>query len=104
MKPSVAACTAKLVAMETDTANEISRLRRRVHDIVASLASDDDDVDSDGGGSHGIRLRKMANELLHAPTMRAREGRLSREEIEVVVNDIERQLVNRTFGGAPRRR
>ena len=83
---SVADCVARLAAMETDTAERISLLRRRVDDIVASLGH------ASGGGDD--RLRKAANKLLHGPTLRLREGTLSGDEIEDVVRTIERELLS----------
>ena len=41
----------------------------------------------------GSELRKLANELLHAPTMQLRKGQLSEIDIESVVKRIEKQLV-----------
>ena len=82
---SVAACVARLMAMETDTAEQISRLRRRVNEIVASLGHT-------GGGYD--RLQKEANKLFHAPTLQLREGSLSGEEIEAVAMTIEKKLIS----------
>jgi hypothetical protein len=80
---SVAACVARLMAM--DTAEQISRLRRRVNEIVASLGH------TEGGYD---RLQKEANKLLHAPTLQLREGSLSGEEIEDVAMTIEKKLIS----------
>ena len=82
----MADCVARLAAMETDTTERISLLRRRVDDIVASLGH------ASGGGDD--RLRKAANKLLHGPTLRLREGTLSGDEIEDVVRTIERELLS----------
>jgi hypothetical protein len=84
---SVADCVARLAAMETDTAERISLLRRRVDDIVASLG------DAGGGGDGDDRLRKAANKLLHGPTLRLREGTLSGDEIEDVARTIGKELL-----------
>lgn len=85
MEVSVAACVARLMAMETDTAEQISRLRRWVNEIVASLGHT-------GGGYD--RLQKEANKLFHAPTLQLREGSLSGEEIEAVAMTIEKKLIS----------
>ena len=90
IEPSVQSCVAKLAAMEADTAHHIMQLRRQVEDLVASLetvASDD-----------RIELRKMANKLLHAPTMQLREGALSGEEVAGVATRIERELLDHAGG------
>ena len=85
VEPYVASCVARLAAMETDTANQISQMRRRVKEIVSSLSS---------YNNNHIQLQKMANKLLHAPTMQLREGVLSEEQIDDVVNRIEKQLTD----------
>ena len=83
---SVAACVARLAAMETDTAERISRLRRRVYDVVVSFCHSKGDDDAS--------LRKAANKLLHGPTMRLREGMLTGDdEIEEVFRTIEKELI-----------
>mmetsp|Transcript_3463 Transcript_3463/g.7224 ORF Transcript_3463/g.7224 Transcript_3463/m.7224 type:complete len:563 (-) Transcript_3463:124-1812(-) len=94
VKPAVATCVARLAAMETDTAERISRLRRRVGDIVNSL--EDERGSADTENKNRIRLKKMANRLLHEPTMQLREGRLSEGEIDDVVKRIEEQLIHRS--------
>lgn len=83
---SVAACVSKLTAMETDTAKQISQLRRRVNEFVAS-------VDNGDAG-----LQKVANKLLHGPTMQLREGTLSVDEIEDVAWSIERNISSLLIG------
>ena len=83
----MADCVARLAAMETDTTERISLLRRRVDDIVASL-------DHAGGGGDDHRLRKAANKLLHGPMLQLREGTLSEDEIEDVARMIERELLS----------
>ena len=77
--------------METGTAEQISRLRRRVNEFVASLGHTRGDYD---------RLQKEANKLLHAPTLQLREGTLSGDEIEDVAMTIEKKLssVSSSFG------
>ncbi len=83
---SVAACVARLAAMETDTAERISTLRRRVDDVVVSLGH--------AGGGDSASLRKAANKLLHGPTMRLRERLLTvDDEIEEVFRTIEKELI-----------
>lgn len=81
IQPSVESCMARLNAMET--ADDIAQLRQRVNEIVSSISQDSID---------GSRLTKMANALLHQPTILLREGKLSRREIEDVVNSIEHEL------------
>ena len=88
--PNVDMCVAKLAAMDTEMAAQISQLRHHVHDIEASLA--------EGGfrdNGHIVmnarprQLRKRANKMLHVPTMRLREGQLSCGEIDTLMNKIE---------------
>lgn len=81
VKPSVVACVARLSAQESDTATQISIMRRRVNDIVVSLGDEQS-------------LHKVANKLLHKPTMQIREGKLSQNDIKDLVRMIEKQLVN----------
>ncbi|KAL3826774.1 LOW QUALITY PROTEIN: hypothetical protein ACHAXA_000600 [Cyclostephanos tholiformis] len=84
---SVAACVARLAAMETDTVERISRLRQRVDDIVTSLGH--------AGGGDDASLRKAANKLLHGPTVQLREGTLTGDdEIEDVFRTIEKELLS----------
>jgi len=96
VNPTVATCVTKLAAMETDTAEQISQLRRRVDKIIASLANGlGDDMVTD---KNHIQLRKMANKLLHEPTMRLREGGIDRGEIDDVVRGIEMKLAHQISG------
>ena len=81
VQPSVESCVARLTAMET--ADDITQLRQRVNEIASSLSQD---------SQNGSRLTKMANELLHQPTILLREGKLSRSEINDVINSIEVEL------------
>lgn len=84
---SVAICVSRLAAMDTNTTENISRLRERVNQVVASL--------SHGRGSD---LQKMANKLLHTPTMQLRQGILSGDEVEDVVTRIEKELIGQCGG------
>ena len=81
VKPSVTACVAKLSAQESDIATQISTLRQRINDVVVSLGDEQS-------------LHKVANRLLHEPTMLIREGQLSQNDIEDVVRTIEKQLIS----------
>ena len=81
VQPSVESCVARLTAMET--ADDITQLRQRVNEIASSISQDSID---------GSSLTKMANELLHQPTILLREGKLSRREIDDVVRNIESEL------------
>ena len=83
MKESVATCVSRLAAMDTNAVERISYLRQRVTKVVASLG-----YCSDGN------LQKMANKLLHTPTMQLREGVLTRDDIEDVVMTIEKELIS----------
>jgi len=87
VKPAVATCVANLLAMDLETTTQIANIRQSVNDIVASLAK------SSGGG--GKELQKLANKLLHEPTMELREGNLSHEDVQCVVGMIETQLIAR---------
>lgn len=90
--PSVESCVAKLEAMEGDTAYRISQMRRGVDEMVASLEKR---TNGDGISTKDHRnLRKVANRLLHEPTMRLREGDLSLDEIDNVLRSIEAELVD----------
>ena len=87
VKPAVTTCVANLVAMDLETTTQIANMRQSVNDIIASLA------ESSGGG--GKDLQKLANKLLHEPTMQLREGNLSHDDIQGVVRMIETQLIAR---------
>lgn len=87
MEVSVIECVAKLEAMETDTTEQIVRLRRHVDEIVVKL--------SNSGGSSDILLHKEANKLLHKPTMQLREGNLlSEDEIDEIARMVEENLIS----------
>lgn len=87
MEVSVIECVAKLAAMETDTTEQIVRLRRRVHEIVVKL--------SNAGGSSDTHLQKEANKLLHKPTIQLREGLLFSEDgIDEVARMVEENLIS----------
>ena len=81
VKPYVVTCVAKLSAQESDIVTQISTLRQRVNDIVVSLGDEQS-------------LHKVANRLLHEPTMQIREGKLSQNDIEDLVRMIEEQLIS----------
>lgn len=83
VKESVEVCVARLTMRDTDAVEQISHLRQRVNDIVASLSQGRD-------GS----LQKMANKLLHTPTRLLREGGLSGDDIVDVVRTIEKELIS----------
>ena len=75
------------MAMESDTTSQIASMRQRVSDIVSSLDSSTN------------KLHKMANRLLHEPTMKCREGKLSQTDVDEVVRKIEKQLFSINAGG-----
>jgi len=81
VKPSVVECVAKLSAQESDKATQISTIRQRVNDIVVSLGDEQS-------------LHKVANRLLHEPTMQIREEKLTQDDVEDVVKRIEEQLID----------
>jgi hypothetical protein len=67
-------------------ANKISMLRQRVQFVVDTLA------DCDDRGFNRQGLQRVANELLHVPTMQLRSGEMSGPEMEDVVKNIETEL------------
>lgn len=76
--PSVKTCVSKLQAMESGTPSLIVILRERVNELAASFENPD--------------VRKLANRLLHEPTMRLRAGELTSDDIDSVVSQIESRL------------
>lgn len=96
MNPSIEKCVARLKAL--DASNQISLLRQRVDDIVSSLAENEtQSVDKSNDrpkkqSEISSELRKMANGVLHAPTIQLREGGISEQEMENLVQCIESQL------------
>ena len=85
IQPAVESCVSKLTAMRT--ADDITKLRQQVNEIASSISQDSKD---------GSKIAKMANELLHQPTMLLREGKLPRSEMESVVKSIEKELRSRS--------
>ena len=83
VKQSVATCVSRLEAMDSNAVEHISYLRQRVTTVVASLGYCSDD-----------NLQKMANKLLHTPTIQLREGVLTRDDIDDVVMAIEKELIS----------
>lgn len=81
IQPSIESCLTRLKAMET--ADDVKELRKRVNEITLSISQE---TKCESG------LLKIANELLHEPTMLLREGKLSRDEIGSVVRRIEDEL------------
>ena len=81
VKPSVVKFVAKLSAQKSDTSTQITAMRQRVNDIVVSLGDEQS-------------LHKVANRLLHEPTILIREGNLTQDDIEDVVKSIEKQLIS----------
>ena len=81
VKPCVVACVAKLSAQEGDTATQITAMRQRIKDIVVTLGDEKS-------------LHKVANRLLHKPTMQIRERKLTQDDIEDLVRTIEKQLID----------
>ena len=81
IQPAVESCVSKLTAMRT--ADDITKLRQQVNEIAASISQDSRD---------GSKIAKMANELLHQPTILLREGKLPSSELQSVVKSIEQEL------------
>ena len=72
--------------MDGDAAGRIFRMRERVHSLADELLADRALASAAGNGSQSKRL---ANKLLHAPTVRLRRGELSDGEVEDVVAGME---------------
>ena len=91
--------------MEKDTAKQISRMRQRVYSIVDEVMEQNMDACLRGSNVNIIHddmaiknssdLKRLANKLLHVPTLELRQGKLSDDEIEDAVVGIERQLRER---------
>ena len=75
------------MAMESDTTSQIASMRQRVSNIVSSLDSSNN------------KLQTIANRLLHEPTILLREGKLSQTDVDEVVRRIEKQLFSINAGG-----
>lgn len=76
-------CIERLAAMET--AEQISHLRSRANEIVKSIVANDKSLSQP-------KLQKMMNGLLHLPTMRVRESKISGSELVDMIDDIECKL------------
>ena len=88
--PSVASCVERLEVLERDASKQISTMRKRVNSFVDTLMEPINDV-------HTIycnysELKRLANKLLHEPTMQLRRGKLSDVGIEDSIAKIEREL------------
>ncbi|KAL3802059.1 hypothetical protein HJC23_010815 [Cyclotella cryptica] len=96
VNPAVENCVARLKALEAS--NKISLLRQRVDSVVSCLNKDETlSAHKSSEMSHtqsdiNAELKKMANELLHAPTVHLRQGEISEVEMETIVQCIESQL------------
>lgn len=96
VNPSIEKCVARLKALEAS--NQISLLRQRVDDIVFGLAkrgthsADKSNDKPKNQPEISLELKKLANEVLHAPTIQLREGEISEQEMEKLVQGIESQL------------
>lgn len=80
-----------------EAANQISLLRQRINGIVDSIILHPNPNNSERNDLSDIsqlELQKVANELLHDPMIRLREGKISDTEIETLVQNIESQLQN----------
>ena len=92
--PSIEKCVARLKALEAS--NQISLLRQRVYDIISCLVKNEaqsaDKSNDKIQPEISSELRKMANGVLHAPTIQLREGGISEQEMENLVQCIESQL------------
>lgn len=92
VKPAVASSVARLTAMETS--DQISQLRQRVNGVVTSLLEDESTSQREGEkGNAKKSLQKLANELLHEPTMQLRGGQLPEKDLDAIVQCIQMQLV-----------
>jgi hypothetical protein len=83
VKGSVVLCVARLAAMDANAVEYISHLRQRVNEVVESFGQD-----------RNGNLQKIANKLLHTPTIQLRQGILSGNDIEDVVIMIEKELMS----------
>mmetsp|Transcript_26414 Transcript_26414/g.63389 ORF Transcript_26414/g.63389 Transcript_26414/m.63389 type:complete len:114 (-) Transcript_26414:14-355(-) len=96
IKPSVSTCVSRLAAMDNGTSIQISRLREEVYGIVNALVEKNMKagtiVHRSNGKDSAQSLKRLANKLLHDPTMKLRNEILSNNEVGVVVARIERQL------------
>ncbi|KAL3802020.1 hypothetical protein ACHAWO_002440 [Cyclotella atomus] len=84
VNPTVDTCVARLNAL--GSANNIYLLRQRVNDVVDTL------VDCDDPRFNKQDLQRVANELLHAPTMQLRSGEMTESDMEDAVKNIEADL------------
>ena len=85
--------------MDTNMSEQIFQLRQQINNIVNELV--EQKITQEKNGSTLIRddtatknrveLEKLANKLLHTPTMQLRQGRLSENEMEDAVIRIEWQ-------------
>ena len=86
--------------MDTNTSEQIFRLRQQINNIVDELVEQKMMQEKNGitlirddtATKNRVELEKLANKLLHTPTMQLRQGRLSENEMEDAVIRIERQL------------
>ena len=85
IRPNVESVTKKLSVLDSAVSNDVASIRRRVAKYGEEISSNDDAIVK-------AKLKKVANQLLHEPTMRLRIGSLPDNELDGVVASIENKL------------
>ena len=89
IKPSVTKCIKRLESFENGSSSQITRLRMQVYAIVDALTEQQDARMDD---IRQRQLKKLANRLLHQPTMQLRQEKISDIELEDITLQIELRL------------
>ena len=87
IKPCVSKCIKRLESFENGSSSQITNLRMQVYAIVDTLTEQ-----HDNRSDVSIQLKKLANKLLHQPTMQLRQEKLSDIELEDIILQIELRL------------
>ena len=89
IKPSVSKCIKRLESFENGSSSQITSLRMQVYAMVDTLTEQHNARLDD---TRQKELKRLANKLLHQPTMRLRQEKLSDIELEDIILQIELRL------------
>ena len=89
IKPSVTKCIKRLESFENGSSSQITSLRMQVYAMVDALTEQQDARMDD---VRQRQLKRLANKLLHQPTMQLRQEKLSDKELEDIILQIELRL------------
>ena len=89
IKPSVSECIKRLESFENGSSSQITSLRMQVYAKVDAMTEQHNNRSDD---IQPKQLKRLANKLLHKPTMQLRREKLSDIELEDIIINIELKL------------